>query len=56
MWQSIHALLHLVPEAICVGPLGLVAQWAMEHTIGHLGQEIKQPSNPYANLAQRGLF
>lgn len=56
MWQSIHALLHLVPEAIRVGPLGLVAQWAMERTIGNLGQEIKQPSNPYANLAQRGLF
>jgi hypothetical protein len=54
--QSIHALLHLVPEAIRVGPLGLVAQWAMERTIGNLGQEIKQLSSPYANLAQRGLF
>jgi hypothetical protein len=27
----------------------------MEHTIGNLGQEIRQPSNPFANLAQRAL-
>ena len=26
----------------------------MERTIGNLGQEIQQPSNPYANLAQEG--
>jgi hypothetical protein len=26
----------------------------MEHTIGNLGQEIRQPSNPYANLAREG--
>jgi hypothetical protein len=28
----------------------------MERTIGNLGQEIRQPSNPYANLSQRGLL
>ena len=28
----------------------------MECTIGNLGQEIRQPSSPYANLAQRGLL
>jgi hypothetical protein len=27
----------------------------MERTIGNLGEEIKQPSNPYANLSQRGV-
>ena len=27
----------------------------MERTIGNLGEEIKQPSNPYANLAKCGL-
>ncbi|KAG1894229.1 uncharacterized protein F5891DRAFT_961902 [Suillus fuscotomentosus] len=27
----------------------------MERTIGNLGQEIQQPSNPYANLSQEGL-
>ena len=28
----------------------------MERTIGYLGEEIRQPSNPYANLSQRGLL
>jgi hypothetical protein len=27
----------------------------MEHTIGNLGQEIRQPSNPFANLARHAL-
>jgi hypothetical protein len=27
----------------------------MERTIGDLGREIRQPSNPFANLAQRAL-
>ena len=27
----------------------------MARTIGNLGREIKQPSNPYANLSQRGV-
>ncbi|KIJ59747.1 hypothetical protein HYDPIDRAFT_100063, partial [Hydnomerulius pinastri MD-312] len=31
------------------------AQWTMEQTIGNLGQEIQQPSKPYANLVQEGL-
>ncbi|KDQ09941.1 hypothetical protein BOTBODRAFT_116556 [Botryobasidium botryosum FD-172 SS1] len=37
--QSIHNTLHLPPSVI-------------RRTIGNLGQEIKQPSNPYANLSQ----
>ena len=28
----------------------------MERTIGNLGEEIQQPSNPFANLSQRGLL
>jgi hypothetical protein len=28
----------------------------MERTIANLGAEIRQPSNPYANLSQRGLL
>ena len=28
----------------------------MERTISNLGEEICQPSNPYANLFQRGLL
>jgi hypothetical protein len=54
--QSVHALTHLAHETIRVGPLALLAQWVMERTIGNLGQEIRQHSNPYANLAQRGLL
>lgn len=27
----------------------------MEHTIGNLGQEIRQPSDPFSNLAQQGI-
>src|SRR6202041_2537545 len=38
-----------------VGP-GLVAsQWTMERVIGDLGGEIRQPSNPYANLSQHAV-
>jgi hypothetical protein len=53
--QSVHALLHLAPEVTRVGPPVYYTQWTMERTIGNLGEEIKQPSNPYANLSQRGL-
>ena len=28
----------------------------MERTIGNLGEEIRQPSNPFANLSHRGLL
>jgi hypothetical protein len=31
------------------------AQWTMENLIGNLGRELRQPSNPYANLSERGL-
>ncbi|KAF8869902.1 hypothetical protein CPB84DRAFT_1693643 [Gymnopilus junonius] len=54
--QSIHALLHLAPEATRIGPPICSSQWTMERTIGNLGEEIRQPSNPYANLSQRGLL
>jgi hypothetical protein len=38
-----------------VGPGAYITQFTMEHTIGNLGQEIWQPSNPFANLAQHAL-
>ncbi|KAF8475453.1 hypothetical protein JB92DRAFT_3283637 [Gautieria morchelliformis] len=38
------------------GPPSLHATWTMERTIGDLGQEIRQPSNPYANLSERALI
>jgi hypothetical protein len=53
--QSIHAMVHLTPETACIGPGVYIQQWTLEHTIGSLGQEIKQPSNPFANIASRGL-
>ncbi|KAG2136743.1 hypothetical protein BD769DRAFT_1664272 [Suillus cothurnatus] len=37
------------------GPLICASQWTMEQTIGNLVGEIRQPSNPYANLAQRAI-
>lgn len=35
------------------GPAAYISQWPLERTIGDLGQQIKQPSNPYANLSQQ---
>ncbi|KAH7905890.1 hypothetical protein BJ138DRAFT_1072332, partial [Hygrophoropsis aurantiaca] len=53
--QSLHALLHLAPEVTRLGPPVYYTQWTMERTIGNLGEEIKQPSDPYTNLSRRGL-
>ena len=53
--QSLHALLHLATEAVRLGPQVYYTQWLMERTIGNLGEEIKQPSNPFANLCQRAV-
>lgn len=53
--QSIHALLHLAREAIRLGPQVYYTQWTMERSIGNLGEEIKQPSNPYKNLSHRAV-
>ncbi|KAI0077274.1 hypothetical protein K474DRAFT_1684384 [Panus rudis PR-1116 ss-1] len=43
--QSIHLLIHVTLETFRL----------MKQTIGNLGEEIRQPSNPFANLAERGL-
>jgi len=53
--QSLHALLHVGPEIIRLGPGVNYAQWVMERTIGNLGEEIRQHSNPFQNLAERGV-
>ncbi|KIK74095.1 hypothetical protein PAXRUDRAFT_85022, partial [Paxillus rubicundulus Ve08.2h10] len=47
-----HQVVHLVVEAIQKGPPICYMQWTMERTIRNLGQEIRQPSQPYANLAR----
>jgi len=48
--------MHLASEVVRTGPSICSSQWMMEQTIGNLGWEICQPSNPYANLSQRGLL
>jgi hypothetical protein len=54
--QSIHQCFHLAWEVTRVGPPIISSQWTMERTIGNLTQELRQPSNPYANLVQRALL
>ena len=53
--QSVHGLSHLAQDVARLGPGVYSSQWTLERTIGNLGQEIKQPSKPYANLANCGL-
>ncbi|KAF8225684.1 hypothetical protein L208DRAFT_1305350, partial [Tricholoma matsutake] len=53
--QRIHALTHLAPETVQIGPGICSSQWTMERTIGNLVAEIHQPSNPHAYLSQQGL-
>ena len=54
-WQSVYGLSHLAPDVARLGPGIYFSQWTLEQTIGNLGQEIKQLSNPYANLGNCGL-
>jgi len=51
----IHSLVHLPHEVVCLGPPICSSQWTLEHTIGNLGEEIKQHSNPFANLSQHRI-
>ena len=53
---SLHVLLHLATKAVHLGPQDYHTQWLMERTIGNLGEEIKQPSNPFANLCQHAVW
>ena len=53
--QSIHGLSHLAPDTVRLGPGVYTSQWTLERTIRNLGEEIKQPSNPYVNPANCGL-
>ncbi|KAJ7589530.1 hypothetical protein C8J56DRAFT_1004281 [Mycena floridula] len=53
--HSIHSPSHFPPETTHIGPPLIYSQWTMERTIGNLGEEIKQHSDPYSNLAQRAL-
>ena len=51
----LHSVVHLPSEVIRVGPPICSSQWTLECTIGNLGEEIKQHSNPFANLSQCGI-
>ena len=53
--QSLHSLLHLGPETVRLGPGTYYTQWVLERTIGNLTEEMRQPSNPFQNLAERGV-
>lgn len=53
--QCMHAISHTPFETFRIGSLICTAQFTMERTIGDLGGEIRQPSNPFANLAERAL-
>ncbi|KAH9920820.1 uncharacterized protein BXZ73DRAFT_91856 [Epithele typhae] len=51
--QSIHALSHICPEVHRLGPQACYTQWVMERAIGSFVQELRNHSNPYANLSER---
>ena len=51
----LHSLVHLLHEVVRLSLLICSSQWTLEHTIGNLGEEIKQHSNPFANLSQQGI-
>jgi len=51
----LHTLLHTAPEILRVGPGCYGSQNTMERAIGDLGKDIRQPSNPFANLSQIAL-
>ena len=51
----LHSLVHLPREVLRIGPPICSSQWTLECTIGNLGEEITQHSNPFANLSQRGI-
>ncbi|CDO77253.1 hypothetical protein BN946_scf184753.g3 [Trametes cinnabarina] len=52
---AIHNLWHTPDEIVRRGTLIGCTQYLIERVIGELGADIKQPSNPYANLSQRAL-
>jgi hypothetical protein len=51
----VHTASHFAPETTRVGPGIIVSQWALERTIGNLGEEVKQHRDPYTNISARGV-
>jgi hypothetical protein len=52
---SLHTLLHCAHEATRVGPGAFNSQFTMERSIGDLVKDIRQHSNPLANLCEIAL-
>ena len=52
---GLHTLVHLPCEVLQIRPPICSSQWTLERTIRNLGKEIKQHSNPFANLSQQGI-
>lgn len=51
--QSLHTLIHLIPEGLRMGPASLYSQWVLETLIGNLTAEIRSHVSPFANLSNR---
>ncbi|KAH9847975.1 hypothetical protein C2E23DRAFT_740410 [Lenzites betulinus] len=51
--QSLHTLIHLIPEGLRAGPACLYSQWVLETLIGNLSAEIRSHVEPFANLSNR---
>ncbi|KAJ3001952.1 hypothetical protein NUW54_g6112 [Trametes sanguinea] len=51
----VHSVWHAPDMVVSLGSLICVTQLPMERLIGDLGSQIRQPSNPFANLSQRAL-
>ena len=51
----LHTLCHLASEAVRVDPGLYLSQWTIERTMGNIGEEVKQPSNPFKYFSDRGL-
>ncbi|KAG0694981.1 hypothetical protein DFH29DRAFT_880324 [Suillus ampliporus] len=54
-FKLLYSECHLITQTFQKGPPIYYLQWTMEHTVGNLGQEIGQPSNPYSNLSWEGV-
>jgi hypothetical protein len=55
MQPCVHSLVHLPRKVLHLRPPVCSSQWMLKQTIRNLGEEIKQHSNPFANLSQHGI-
>ncbi|KAK0492700.1 hypothetical protein EDD18DRAFT_1011511, partial [Armillaria luteobubalina] len=53
--QSVHSPNHLPREVSRIGPGIIYSQWPIERTFGNIEEEVKQHSNAFANMTQRGI-